>query len=366
MDKLYTRIGFLFCVLLLFSCSKKHETQSPEPNAPQLKIYVGGVRHEFNTNHLSQWIHNTNGEGSITKEEEGSVHSLTIITGAVFYKKDVYFIGYEPKDGDKLVVKYWKNGVSTQLSGEAERANAYAITINEDGVIYVGGSVKNDKGISIATYWKVNLNQSIKEVSLSDGSESADVFSITLYNGDVYAAGRDGNGVAKYWINDKDHSEIIEGGHTLYAISVMDDKVYTAGWDEDLTGRFNIKYWIDGEPHDLTNDAFLASVQDIAVDNGDVYVSGYVKATSDSKSVATYWKNGIAHELTDGSRDGYAWGMTIYKGDVYVAGYERKNGGSLSPGNYIAKYWKNDAAGEVQLSDGNYSEESCVIHVSEE
>ena len=67
-------------------------------------------------------------------------------------------------------------------------------------------------------------------------------------------------------------------------------------------------------------------VTGIAVDNGDVYVSGVRSDGSMFGTNACYWKNGNVNNVSRNSSFGNSWGATAFGifldgNDVYLAGY---------------------------------------------
>ncbi|PIE78458.1 MAG: hypothetical protein CSA15_07695, partial [Candidatus Delongbacteria bacterium] len=75
---------------------------------------------------------------------------------------NVYVAGYE-HNGTRNVAKYWKNGEEIALTDGSQNAYAYDITI-DNGNVYVVGNESNGTN-NVAKYWKNGT-----EVTLTNGS----------------------------------------------------------------------------------------------------------------------------------------------------------------------------------------------------
>ncbi|MEM9363191.1 MAG: IPT/TIG domain-containing protein [Bacteroidota bacterium] len=157
------------------------------------------------------------------------VHSIFVKNG------EVYVAGTEYVE-NKNVAKVWKNGVSIQLS---ENANAYSVLVHED-IIYAVGSKNN-----IATIWVDGLS-----TSLINGSNWSLASSIFIQGRDIYACGFERIGdveVAIQWKNGI-RTDLTDGkSHAdANAIFVNDSDVYVAGW-EQIEDKDVAKVWKNGE-----------------------------------------------------------------------------------------------------------------------
>ena len=140
----------------------------------------------------------------------------------------------------------------------------------------------------------------------------------------------------------------------LTATILSAQEVYIGGYDNDGANSIAQIWEEDGTKHNLTNGNNPARVNDVFVDNGDVYAAGYERIGT--KYRAKVWKNGIATNLTNGTEHARAHTVFVSGNDVYVAGYE-ENGTNL-----VAKLWKN---GNVQnLTDGSKNAEAKSVFVS--
>lgn len=180
----------------------------------------------------------------------------------------------------------WTNGVMERLipsdSPLFPTSAAYSVFVS-DGDIYVAGNhVPNrDKYIRLATYWKNG-----EPIYLTDGTSHAQINSIVVAEGVVYAAGRENSRPV---------------------------------------------FWIDGVPTYL--EGFEANSIRVS-DSGDVYVAAHSPG-----GAPTIWKNGEQIRLSE--QTGRAWSIFLYGEDVYVTGYINKQGEN------VAVVWKNGVPTEL-------------------
>ena len=310
------------------------------------------------------------------------------------YQVDVYVAGWE-RGPSYDIAKYWKNGVAYEMSSLRE-ARAYAIVVDNDDV-YVGGTGTNISGRIDAKIWK-NGEEEIWNKGITD--HEASILSMSLYEGNLYAAGSVNKGylksVAAYWKN----GEMFEIGnkHKYYrgnSISVNENGIHLVGscdevgtkayyWNNEhiniindsyqgysvfttngdlyMTGRgstptYEPKYWKNGVGHILPGHTVPETViaEKIFVDGEDVHVVGW-RMNSEQKKIAIYWKNGDLQELSDGTKNAEITDVVVFEGDVYLSGYE-SNGLRT-----VAKLWKNGQSQD--LTDGlanAYAREVVVV-----
>jgi hypothetical protein len=347
---------FLFIIVAtcVAGCKKSGMgMQDPTPAASK-GVYVAG----YENNVAKYW---KDGKSILLSDSVNlTTAGATCITVA---GNDVYVGGYEINTGPNPVAnlvriaKYWKNGVSVNLTDPASYTNApgiNAITVSGTDVYAAGYERSTASGnlIEVAKYWKngtpVNLTGS------TANSRDAQINSIAVVGNDLYAAGyeyvlRAGSSgtyavlVAKYWKNGIDiHLNHTDGLTDTYAnsVAVAGNDVYVSGYAIPTSGKKIAKYWVNNTSVNLTDSLlYEAEATSIAVIGSDVYVAGYEKNSSGIK-IAKYWKNQTAVALTDGTKNAAASTITVSGSDVYVACYE----------GYAAKYWKNGTA--VNLSDG--------------
>ena len=87
---------------------------------------------------------------------------------------DVYICGWQTVSSTLMRAKLWKNGVASNLTDGAHDATAYCIKVFGSAV-YVGGYEANSSGIEIAKYWKNGV-----ATSLTSGANDAEVYSIFI------------------------------------------------------------------------------------------------------------------------------------------------------------------------------------------
>ena len=237
---------------------------------------------------------------------------------------DVYVAGWEAGKA-----KFWKNGISTELSDGTIPANAYSIFISQANDIYVAGVAYGG-----AKVWK--NGQPYNSFTPSTNSTANSIF---LNGTDVYVAGAFKTGASfiftpKLWKNNILFPMITSNQNDSYANSVFVSgaDVYVAG-SENNTAVF----WKNGVETYLANinpSNFGSFAFSIFIYGTDVYIAGI--EGNGVNNVAKFWKNGIGSNLSDGTYSAYAKSVFVSNGDVYVAGYEKNQSGF-----YVAKFWKN-------------------------
>lgn len=98
--------------------------------------------------------------------------------------------------------------------------------------------------------------------------------------------------------------------------------VYIAGY-EIIEGRHSATVWKDGVATHL-NDGIddYGDAMSVFVKDKDVYVAGYIRPKTGSKSTATLWLNNTPRSLTFSGDYSIANAVYVSGNDVYVAGYE--------------------------------------------
>jgi hypothetical protein len=171
---------------------------------------------------------------------------------------------------------YWKNGTQVVLGDNASFSSASAIAV-KDNDVYVAGFSNNN----YASYWK-NGQDSV--LSTTDVGNCSDI----LLNGnDVYLAGFVGStGGATYWKNGI-AVQLDQGGGSLTAnaIAINGADVYISGGDNN--GPYGV-YWKNGVLNKLQVGTI---VNDIAVNENDIYLAGVAPGANAGKNSAVYWKD---------------------------------------------------------------------------
>lgn len=113
----------------------------------------------------------------------------------VLHGNDLYYSGYGgcPNIGCNAQAYVWINDADHKivLTDGTKDAQATCIAFSGD-VLYVGGYEKNEAGIYVATYWKVNGN-TITSYSVSDGVTSAIINGIAVSGDDIFLVGNENN-----------------------------------------------------------------------------------------------------------------------------------------------------------------------------
>ena len=96
--------------------------------------------------------------------------------------------------------------------------------------LYIAGYINDENKNSLACYWKNDIRVDLGEGQLTD---------ITVSEGKVYSCGYSYGGGASYWIDDNPYD--LEGnGAETYSIEVYNGDVYVAGRDNGAC------YWKNG------------------------------------------------------------------------------------------------------------------------
>jgi hypothetical protein len=223
------------------------------------------------------------------------------------------------------IATYWKNGEAVNLpsmgylAGGASTTSEHAdyvsgIFVSGSDVYVAGGSneyiVDSANTYQFARYWKNGVSVNLSG-GLIDSSAGGTVTSrpnttgIFVSGSDVYVCGTLSGSRALYW---KNGSPIfLTGAGTLGAaaqsILVAGSDVYAAGY-VDSAGSSYAVIWKNGASTTLS--ANPSSANGIAVSGDSVYVAG--SENVNGKSYATVWANGQATHLGAG---GAAWAIAV-------------------------------------------------------
>jgi hypothetical protein len=214
----------------------------------------------------------------------------------------VYVAGIEG-NGTQDVAKYWKNGVSVDLTDGTQRGFANSIYVSGTDV-YVAGGEQASLSTSVAKYWKNGV-----PVVLPDLGQGALARSIFVSGNNVYVAG---------W---RTKTVQIDPTHT---------------WTGPVA-----TYWKNGVATELTAGTAGSAANSVFVVGTDVFVAGHSSQSFPAPALATYWKNGVQVQLTNIAQTG---GSSIFVSgsDIYVA--QNQDSG-------VAQVWKNGAP--IQLGNGS-------------
>ena len=226
-------------------------------------------------------------------------------------------------------------------------STARSIYVSPEGNVYAAGYFQRDyfTYVNMACYWE---NGIFKTLDLEGVRGSSTANAVTTSGGDVYVAGsviyetsNDSPMIACYWKNGTliplDHTGITSIHCVATAIAVDNGDVYVTGhyvtneeyfsyygWDlSDLVSCYwknGVRYELEGK--DLTgisNSWFFAT----AVLNGNMYIAGDYLDDVLVRRQACIWENGARKDLTvpAETRDSLASVVGLYNGKVYAAGF---------------------------------------------
>jgi hypothetical protein len=256
---------------------------------------------------------------------------------------DVYITGNGPLQTTPptSVARYWKNNKQFDLSfsttGYLAQQEEYAegIAVAGDDLYICGFGAGNRSATSglnyIAKYWKNGVS-----VNLTDASTNAYASGIGIVGSDVYVTGTQTTAdlmqktYGKYWKNGV--GVILPGGFPT-GIAISGNDVYISGvMIDSFTERKTAVFWKNEIPVRLSDSSSDAVANAVLIDGSDIYIAGY------DGNRAVYWKNQFPVYLTDGSTPASLISIAVEGTDVLAAG----NIGP--PGNYsesIGTYWKN-------------------------
>jgi len=261
--------------------------------------------------------------------------------------QDVYILGWI-WENNKTRIKYWKNGISHDVTDGTNNAYPGAFFFVGTDMYICGYETINN--VSFAKYWKNGV-----EVTLSDGTTDEYADSIYVSGSDVYVCGSQISTVnfaiwnAKYWKNGV--GTVLSNGTTMDVAS----KITGLGTDVYIAGTVNNKavYWLNGAMTTLST--YNGGVTDMFISGTDIYISGNeYKSSMEPVEIAKYWLNGTAHALTDGSYDAMAKSIFINGSNVYIAG--------SSDNDNNAFYWLNGT--KTVIGDGSqnsYIKKTIVV-----
>ena len=219
---------------------------------------------------------------------------------------------FKDDENKKSLACYWKNDIRVDL-GEGELTD---IIVNE-GKVYSSGYIYG----GVASYW---INNTPYELEGND----AEAYSIDVYNGDVYVAGRD-NG-ACYWKNGA-KIKLSGGDSSAYGIAVKENgDIFAAGYYVNNHHMIIPAVWKNGKRVNLSVPKHGdGEVKAVKIFNGTPYYFGMTMKPNNMIGYvpkASYWSGGKRTDLTNGGGfnqsiyGGEGNGGFVSEGSIYVAG----------------------------------------------
>ncbi len=338
-------LAMLVAMISIVGCKKTEETPKPTPVITEFKATSGWVGDVVTITGTDFGIDVAN---NIVKfgDKVATVSTATITelkvsvpVGATTGKISVTVNGVTGTSTADFVVNtetvyiagqggYWKN------KKFLKKGSGYGSSL-----VVVGNDVYYSYNNDIGNARDFNSGYFKNDVAVSNGSQTW-VYAMVVVNNDVYLAGYEQNAslknVAKYWKNGVGVS-LTDGTKDaeIKAMQVVGADVYVTGTDGG-----NAKYWKNGVVTNLSN--VLSQAYSIFVLGNDVYIGG--SENINNTVVPKYWKNGVV--ITLGSKDGLVYSIQVIGNDVYAVGRELNSANTRS----LAKYWKNGVS--VNLTDG--------------
>ena len=339
------KILFILYALLIFSCSSEDENYLAESISVNGKnIYAAGYYidgYPNGTQYATYWINGKRivlGEGEITDihVENDIVYATgldenweavywvdgikTVLDGndtssnSIFIHDDNVYVAGRFSNGSC----YWKNGVKTNLTTNAD-SEAFGIVVNDNGNVITGGYYMNNHHYLIPARWN---GTSRKNLTKPQGGD-AEIYDVKLKNNKPVFFGmtmRQNNMVgllpkASYWIGNN-RIDCENGGtwqNNIYGGEgnggfVLGDDIYITGHIQhigtvDSDGNPNEAepgitphYWINGQIFDLPggpvfDNYWVGEGRDIVAYDDQIIVGGWASSSSHSQ-VATLWIDG--------------------------------------------------------------------------
>jgi hypothetical protein len=305
----------VFGLVIAFAMQACTKGEKIHPHQPQpADVYVGGFTVASNGKYVATYWKN----GVATVFGDSTVNS--VVTSIAVVGTDVYMSGFIRPALGNAAACYWKNGTITTLGDGSVETRATGIAVSGTDV-YVSGTV----GIvqSVAVYWK-NGTQIMLGNNLSASAASA----IAVNGNDVYVAGFSDNNHASYWKNGKDSVLTTTDVGNCSDVLLNGNDIYLAGF---VGGSGGATYWKNDVPVTLSQQGSPFMANGIAVSGADVYVSG----RDNNGPYGGYWKNGALTKFDLGT---VVNDIAVNEGDVYLAGVQT----SVTPQKNNAVYWKNN------------------------
>lgn len=326
-----SKIVMLCSVLFITACSEKEDPSSA--GAPA--IYIAGHTQNNSSDFVPCfWKNDTRTDLPVLYDTEDAYAEAIYVQGDIVYTAgscsisaiDLFFVPC-----------YWKNDTRIDLPTIDPILGGKATAIYATpGAVFTGGySVNPESPGFIPCYW---LNETRVDLPTL-GPGIGFVEAIQVVGNTVYTAGVS-NEVPCYWVNDTliilPVSEVGRPGWA-YAIKVVEDDVYVAGFIENTAGDIVPCFWVNGNRTDLSD--LFGAAYSIDVVGKDIYTAGinYPNPAPITHG-PYYWKNRIRVGLPviDATRPAEAHGIQVVENTIYTAGFTNNNSGDEVP-----CYWLN-------------------------
>ena len=232
-----------------------------------------------------------------------------------------------------------------------------------DGNVYAAGMVTLESGNRKAVYWTNG-----KMASLTDGTNDAIAYCVLAVEDDVYiggyeASGADGaSGAAVIWKNGV--AQKLTGGNTLAKINALyyeNGVLYAAGVEKNKGEHWKGVIWKDGSASYFHTES-EATVVDLYVKDGKYIVGGGTKDAKGHYVPCTWTENGVTFASED-VEFCTATAMDVAGDDIYLAGNEYYMDMSDYSEYYTAYLWKNgtEVTLEVSTTDTSIWDVECAF-----
>lgn len=268
---------------------------------------------------------------------------------------DVFAGGY-CKQRSRYMAGYWKNGEWAELPNRygAFSAEVFSLSVDE-GDVFAAGYAMNPGSIIMAGYWK---NGEWTELPNPYGEHEAFVLNIIVHDDSILAAGSCLDSARKYrsgyWRNGE-WTEL-NGGSAISRINstvILDGIVHLGGYYSN--GHCRAGYWKNNALSwtALPNmySPFKSAVVNSMTTIGPGICAGGCSLDSNDVGHAGYWLNGEWTELTNVHGNYYSevYSMAAKGTDIYAGGASDNSRAASIPG-----YWKNGIWTELQNGYGPY------------
>ena len=250
-----------------------------------------------------QGIYYAGTEGNVAKvwkdgAEQYELGEKTKITSMCIDGGNIYVVGYDFIDANKIVARLWKNGEEESLNLEKDITYAYDVAVNNGNVYVVGSSKRDDKNNHDAIVW-TNGNAKKLIIPAMTNSKNAEARTICINNGSIYIGGGvDTDSKTPYiWENEKE-SPLVEKmeGAFVKNLKFVNNELYVFYGTKLLMG--NKEYSNDPESYSIPKPEEGEGLCDSEFSCGSVFMVGqmYQSYTTNTQGNG----NAIAKLLKDG------------------------------------------------------------------